>query len=123
MPGLKPGDIDYINAHATGTLIGDVHEAQAIKQVFNNNDVPVSSIKGYFGHTLGASGVLELIGVLEMMKTNRILPTRNLETPDEECKGIHHIQEMQTSKLNTVLKNSFAFGGINTVIIVKRYEE
>ncbi|HEM49007.1 MAG TPA: beta-ketoacyl-[acyl-carrier-protein] synthase family protein, partial [Caldithrix sp.] len=117
---LKPADIDYINAHATGTVIGDASEAEAVRRVFNSNHVPVSSLKGYFGHTLGASGVLELIAVMEMMKTDVILPTRNLDTPDEVCKGINHVQSSINKKINTVVKNSFAFGGINTVLIIKR---
>lgn len=117
---IRPEAIDYINAHATGTVIGDVSEAEAIKKVFDNK-VLVSSIKGYFGHTLGASAVLELIAVLNMMETDVILPTRNLDNPDEGCKGINHIQSTINKKINTVVKNSFAFGGINTVLIIKRY--
>ena len=117
---IRPEAIDYINAHATGTVIGDVSEAEAIKKVFDNK-VLVSSIKGYFGHTLGASAVLELIAVLNMMETDVILPTRNLDNPDEICKGINHIQSTINKKINIVVKNSFAFGGINTVLIIKRY--
>ena len=117
---IRPEAIDYINAHATGTVIGDVSEAEAIKKVFDNK-VLVSSIKGYFGHTLGASAVLELIAVLNMMETDVILPTRNLDNPDEICKGINHIQSTINKNINIVVKNSFAFGGINTVLIIKRY--
>jgi 3-oxoacyl-[acyl-carrier-protein] synthase II len=118
---IKPANVDYINAHATGTMIGDVAEAQAINQMFEGNHVPVSSIKGYFGHTLGASGVLETIAVLNMLETDMILPTRNLDNPDEACKGINHVQSIQNKKINIIVKNSFAFGGINTVLIIKRY--
>lgn len=118
---IKSTDVDYINAHATGTVIGDGAEAEAIKQVFDSTRVPVSSIKGYFGHTLGASGVLELIAVLNMMETDVIVPTRNLDEPDEGCKGIYHVQSPTNKRINIVVKNSFAFGGINTVLIIKRY--
>lgn len=118
---INPTEIDYINAHATGTVIGDISEAEAINQVFNSHKVPVSSIKGYFGHTLGASGVLELIAVLKMMETDTIIPTHNLNEPDEKCRGINHVQSIINKKINTIIKNSFAFGGINTVLIIKRY--
>jgi 3-oxoacyl-[acyl-carrier-protein] synthase II len=119
---LNPGDIDYINAHATGTLIGDSSEVEAIKQVFQSINVPVSSLKGYFGHTLGASGVLELVATIRMMETDTVIPTRNLDEPDENCSGIKHVQSIENKKINIIIKNSFAFGGINTVLIIKRYE-
>jgi 3-oxoacyl-[acyl-carrier-protein] synthase II len=118
---LKPDEVDYINAHATGTVIGDGSEAEAIKQVFNKLNVPVSSFKGHFGHTLGASGVLELIVVLRMMETDTLIPTLNLDEPDDQCRGIQHVQNIETKKINIIIKNSFAFGGINTVLIIKRY--
>jgi 3-oxoacyl-[acyl-carrier-protein] synthase II len=118
---ITPANVDYINAHATGTIIGDISEAKAIEKVFGSQKIPVSSLKGYFGHTLGASGVLELIGVLEMMNRDSIIPTLNLDTPDPECAGIKHVKEIENKKINVVIKNSFAFGGINTVLIVKRY--
>ena len=118
---LDPGDIDYINAHATGTLIGDASEVEAVKQVFQSVDVPVSSLKGHIGHTLGASGVLELLAVLRMIETETIIPTLNLDEPDERCSGIHHVRTIENKRINTIIKNSFAFGGINTVLIIKRY--
>ena len=118
--GLQAAEVDYINAHATGTLVGDVSEAQAIKQVFGN-ETPVSSLKGYFGHTLGASGVLEMIVSYKMMEEEILLPTFNLDEPDPECGGIGHLQEIRKQTIDTFVKNSFAFGGINTVLIGKRY--
>jgi 3-oxoacyl-[acyl-carrier-protein] synthase II len=119
--GVSPQEIDYINAHATGTLVGDITEAQAIRAVFGENSVPVSSFKGHIGHTLGASGVLELAAVFEMISRNRIAGTKNLDEPDELCQGVRHLRQAESIKINTFIKNSFAFGGINTVIVGKRY--
>ena len=119
---LKAQQVDYINAHATGTLMGDVSEALAIKDVFADT-VPVSSLKGYFGHTLGASGVLEMIASFGMLRDEVLLPTFNLDHVDQACSGIQHLQEKRNQKIDVFVKNSFAFGGINTVLIGKRYSE
>jgi len=120
--GLTPGDVDYINAHATATLQGDIAEADVIKKLFGDT-VPVSSLKGYFGHTLGASGSIELIACLRMMHEGVLYPTRNLETVDPECKGVYHLAGAAVEqKVNVVLKNSFAFGGINAALLVRTAE-
>jgi len=115
--GISSDMINYVNAHATGTVQGDAAEAQAIAEVFGNN-VPVSSLKGYFGHTLGASGAIELIATLMMLKANILIPGRNLDTPAEECSMVKHIQEItEKANMNYIIKNGFAFGGVNASLI------
>ncbi len=118
---LSPGDIDYISAHGTATRHGDEVEAKAIAEVFGDT-VPVSSLKGYIGHTLGASGALELIVSLAVMKNGVIYPTLNLETVDEACRGIDHVMEPLHRDVNVVMKNCFAFGGINAALVCRRAE-
>jgi len=118
--GLYPQDIDYINAHATATIQGDQEETAAITQIFGDK-IPVSSLKGNIGHTLGASGAIELIASLIMMEKNLIYPTLNLKTPDKDCQGICHVmQKPLTKKINILLKNCFAFGGINASLVCKK---
>lgn len=117
--GLDPGDIDYINAHATGTIQGDREEAAAIAEYFGDQ-VPVSSLKGGLGHTLGASGAIELIAVLMMMKEGVVYPTLNLENVAPDCQGVHHVQKQMKKNLTHVLKNGFAFGGVNCVLVLKK---
>lgn len=115
---MKPDDIDYINAHATATLHGDQEESQAIAEIFGDQ-VPVSSLKGYIGHTLGASGSIELIATLKMMEKNSIYPTKNLMNVADDCQGIWHVRERQAKEIKCILKNCFAFGGINASLICK----
>jgi 3-oxoacyl-[acyl-carrier-protein] synthase II len=116
---VLPQDIDYINAHATATIQGDKEEAAAIREVFGDT-VPVSSLKGNIGHTLGASGAIELIASLIMMEKSLIYPTLNLQEPDRECQGINHVMRPLSKKINLLLKNCFAFGGINASLICKK---
>ena len=118
---VSPGEIDYINAHGTATRHGDEVEAEAIREVFGGS-VPVSSLKGYIGHTLGASGSLELIASLAMMKKGMIYPTLNLDTVDDGCRGIHHVMTRLSREVRVVMKNCFAFGGINAALLCKRLE-
>ena len=113
--GLSPGDIGYVSAHATGTQQGDAAEARAIAAVFGSS-VPVSSLKGNMGHTLGGSGPIELAAAIEMMRTGILYPTHNLEEVDSSCAGIAHIKEKTPREFGRFLKNSFAFGGINSAI-------
>jgi 3-oxoacyl-[acyl-carrier-protein] synthase II len=113
--GLSPRDVGYVNAHATGTQQGDAAEARAIGAVFGS-EIPVSSLKGNMGHTLGASGPIELAATIEMMKTGVVHPTHNLEEIDPACGGILHVREKTTHPFRVFLKNSFAFGGINSAI-------
>lgn len=113
--GLSPRDIGYLSAHATGTTQGDAAEATAIGAVFGPN-VPVSSLKGNMGHTLGGSGPIELAATIEMMNSGVIYPTHNLEEVDPACSGIGHVREKTPHKFTAFLKNSFAFGGINSAL-------
>jgi 3-oxoacyl-[acyl-carrier-protein] synthase II len=117
--GMSSKEIDYINAHATATAQGDIAESQAIRAVFGKN-APVSSLKGHIGHTMAASGPLELIASIQMMHHDTLIPTRNLETPDPECDGITFVRSVQETPVRTVLKNSFALGGINSTIVIRR---
>ena len=117
--GLKPNDIGYINAHGTGTVNGDTAESVATEEVFGK--IPISSIKSYTGHTLGACGAIEAILGVEMMNNNWYPPTLNLKHPDEECGRLDYIMgEGRTLDCPYIMTNNFAFGGINTSIILKR---
>ncbi len=111
-------EIDYINAHATGTKLGDIAESQAIKTLCSDT-IPVSATKGFTGHTLAASGVMEAIFCLLMMEHNVIIPTLNLENIDPDCEGIFHVQKQMSQPLKKVMTSNFAFGGINATLILK----
>lgn len=113
-------EIDYINAHATGTPMGDSAESRAIVML-GGRKIPVSATKGYTGHTLAASGVMETIFCLEMMRRNTLIPTLNLKNIAEDCSGITHVRELVKKTVNTVMTSNFAFGGINATLILKKY--
>lgn len=117
---IAPDEIDYINAHATGTVLGDMAEAEAVREVFGGRPY-VSSLKGHIGHTLAASGAVELSASVMMMNSGLLIPTLNLDTPGEGCEGINHVTGIQKGSIITFVKNSFAFGGINSVLIIRRY--
>ena len=119
---LSPDQIHLVNAHATGTHEGDIAEGQAINMVFGDR-VPVQSLKGHLGHTMAASGPLELIGALHMIQQDCLLPTLNLDDPDPACGSLNLIRETTKAHLDCVLKNSFALGGVNTAVIVRRHSE
>jgi 3-oxoacyl-[acyl-carrier-protein] synthase II len=117
--GIEAGKIDYINAHATATVQGDREEAEAIRDLFGSS-VPVSSLKGYIGHTLGASGAIELAASIAMMERRLIYPTLNLENIADDCAGIGHVREPKQKEIRAVLKNGFAFGGINAALVIRK---
>ncbi len=120
--GVGSEEIDFVSAHATATIQGDNEEAAAIYDVFGDS-TPVNSLKGYMGHTLGASGAIELALSIEMMNNNIIYPTLNLDDIDENCDKILHVREKMGKKINCILKNCFAFGGINASMICRKYQQ
>jgi 3-oxoacyl-[acyl-carrier-protein] synthase II len=116
---LSPDDVDYVNAHATATEVGDVAESLATAEVLGDS-VPVSSTKGATGHTLGASGAHEVAFCLAMMRGGFLAPTRNLERPDPACAPLAHVTgEAREASPRTVMTNNFAFGGINTSLLLR----
>jgi len=118
---LDPSAIGYINAHGTGTRQGDVAESQATARVFGNR-TPISSLKSYMGHTLGACGALEAWLAIEMMRHNWFAPTINLVKVDAECGDLDYLTgEGREIDCEYVMSNNFAFGGINTSLIFKRW--
>lgn len=120
--GLEASDIGYINAHGTATERGDIAESHATAAVFGAN-TPISSLKSYFGHTLGACGALEAWMSIEMMREGWFAETLNLTQPDEACGELDYI--MGTArKIDTefVQSNNFAFGGINTSLVMRRWQ-
>ena len=115
--GIEPAQVDYVNAHATATLQGVKEEAEAIHDVFGSS-VPVSSLKGHLGHTLGASAAIELSAALAGMHDGLIYPTLNLENVSPECAGINHVMGSPLKRQGKIIvKNSFAFGGISAVLV------
>ena len=118
--GIDASEVDYVSAHATGTRVGDQAEAAAIRSVLGDK-VPVSSLKGHLGHTLGASGAVELAAVAGMMRDGIVLPTRNLENVDD-CAGIMLPRTVMERRLEVCLKNSIAFGGVNASLVCRRAE-
>lgn len=118
--GVSANEIGYVNAHGTGTVNGDIAESLATETVFGQN-IPISTIKSYTGHTLGACGAIEAILSIEMMNDKWFAPTLNLNELDENCGQLDYImKEGRIIDTEYVMTNNFAFGGINTSIILKR---
>ncbi|BAP58328.1 beta-ketoacyl-ACP synthase I [Candidatus Tachikawaea gelatinosa] len=113
--------IDYINAHGTSTVIGDIKELLAIKEVFYPNIPYISSTKSMTGHSLGAAGAQEIIYSLLMLKNNFIAPSINVKELDPLAKDMNIVTKTLKKKINTVMSNSFGFGGTNATLVLCRY--
>jgi 3-oxoacyl-[acyl-carrier-protein] synthase II len=120
---LDASQIDYVNAHGTSTLAGDIAETQAIKSVFGAHaaSLAVSSTKSMIGHLLGASGAAEAIVTILSLKHQILTPTINLETPDEGCNLDYVPHTARDASLKYALSNSFGFGGTNGSLIFAQY--
>lgn len=118
--GLKPDDIDYINAHATSTRQGDMFEAMAIDELFHGKRALVSSTKSMTGHECWMAGASEVVYSLIMMQHNFVAPNINLENPDEYSARLNIVRTTIKTEVNTVLSNSFGFGGTNSALIIKK---
>jgi 3-oxoacyl-[acyl-carrier-protein] synthase-1 len=120
--GLRAGDIDYINAHATSTPAGDASEAKAIFDVFGNENTPVSSTKSMTGHECWMAGASEIVYSLLMMRDSFIAPNINFETPDEDSAKLNIITQASNKNIDVFLSNSFGFGGTNSTLIIKKWK-
>ena len=122
--GLKPGDIDILNAHATATQMGDIQEVQALREVFGENSkTRINNTKSFIGHTMGAAGTLELSGNLPSFDDLLVHPTINLDDLDPKC-ALNNLVANKPEKLPSIdyiMNNSFGMFGINSVLIVKRH--
>jgi 3-oxoacyl-[acyl-carrier-protein] synthase II len=116
---LNPQDIGYINAHATATPKGDIFESIAVHRVFGHN-TPISSIKGYTGHMFGGGGAFETIVSLMALNESFLPANKNLETIDPACAPLDYIRSHRETSVQAVMNNNFAFGGINTSIIIQK---
>jgi 3-oxoacyl-[acyl-carrier-protein] synthase II len=119
--GVAPEQIGYVNAHGTSTSQGDIAESNATAQVLGSR-TPISSLKSYMGHTMGACGSLEAWISVEMMRANWFAPTLNLKRVDPQCAPLDYIMsEGRELHTDLIMSNNFAFGGINTSLIIKRW--
>lgn len=122
--GIKPGDIDYINAHGTATVLNDRTETNVIKDVFEDRayKIPVSASKSMLGHLLGAAGSIEAVITVLAMNNSMIPPTINLTHPDPDCDLDYVPNKARPAKITTAVSNSFGFGGHNSVLIFREFE-
>lgn len=120
---VSPGDIQYISAHGTGTILNDVTETETIKKVFGQHafDIPITAQKAMTGHAIGAAGVMEIIATVLSMQHERLLPTINLDTPDPACDLNYVPNTAQDKRIDLALSNHFAFGGANAALILRRF--
>ena len=120
---LEASAIDYVNAHATSTPVGDANEAKAIFEVFGENGPLVSSTKSMTGHECWMAGACEIIYSMIMMKNNFVAPNINLEKPDEDSAKLNITSKTVDKKIDVFLSNSFGFGGTNSALIVKNVSQ
>ena len=123
--GVRPDEIDYINAHGTSTPINDAVETLAIKQVFGDGayNVPISSTKSMIGHAMGAAGAVEAVVAVKTIESGIIHPTINYEEADPACDLDYVPNVARQTDVRTVLSNSFGFGGQNACLVIRRFEE
>lgn len=114
--------IDYINTHGTSTPVGDTKELEAIQEVFGNNSPAISATKAMSGHSLGAAGVHEAIYSLLMLEHGFIAPSINVENLDEKAAGLNIVTKPTEQALDTVMSNSFGFGGTNATLVMSKYK-
>lgn len=118
---LSPSDIGYVNAHGTATELGDITECEALKSVFGETSVPISTIKNYTGHTLGACGAIEAAMTIEMLRNGWYAPNLNLDEVDPRIEGLDFIRGSgRVIDTEFAMSNNFAFGGVNTSLILRR---
>ncbi len=117
---IQPSTVDYVNAHATSTIVGDANEAQAILDVFGENGPYVSSTKSMTGHECWMAGASEIIYSMLMMEHSFIAPNINLETPDDAALKLNLVNKTLNRKIDVFLSNSFGFGGTNSALIIKK---
>ena len=121
--GISPKEIDYVNAHATSTPVGDMNEAQALANFFEEPKTPISSTKSMTGHEMWMGGASEVIYSMLMAQNSFIAPNINFENPDEHSARLNIIKETTEKEIETFLSNSFGFGGTNSTLIIKKLEE
>jgi 3-oxoacyl-[acyl-carrier-protein] synthase II len=123
--GLHPEDVDYINAHGTSTPLNDLYETQAIKALFGEHakKLMVSSTKSMTGHMLGAAGGVEAIFAVKALQEGVIPPTINLDNPGDECDLDYVPKVARHQEISTAMSNTFGFGGVNAVLVFKKYSE
>jgi 3-oxoacyl-[acyl-carrier-protein] synthase-1 len=118
--GISPAEVDYINAHATSTPLGDIYEAMAIDQLFGEYRTPISSTKSMTGHECWMAGSSEIVYSLLMMNNSFIAPNINFENPDEYSEKLNIIPSTIEKNMDCFLSNSFGFGGTNSSLVVKK---
>ena len=116
-------DIDYINAHATSTRQGDMYEAIALDRMFNGRHALISSTKGMTGHECWMAGASEIVYSTLMMQNNFVAPNVNFENPDEYSEKLNIATKTVDTEINTVLSNSFGFGGTNSALVIRKFKE
>lgn len=123
--GLEPTDVDYINAHGTSTPLGDEAETKALKKVFDDHayDLNVSSTKSMTGHLLGAAGAIEAIAAIQSLRHDVVPPTINFEEADPACDLDYTFNEAEERPVSVALSNAFGFGGHNTSLALRAYDE
>lgn len=117
---IRVQEIDYINAHATSTPVGDASEAKAIHSVFGDYKVPVSSTKSMTGHECWMAGASEIVYSMLMLQEGFIAPNINFETPDEDSAKLNIVGKTVDKNIDVFLSNSFGFGGTNSTLIIKK---
>jgi 3-oxoacyl-[acyl-carrier-protein] synthase-1 len=118
---MASGSIDYINTHGTSTPIGDLVELKAIREVFGSTLPPISSTKSLSGHSLGAAGVHETIYSLLMLQHNFISASANIDTLDPAAENMNIVRTTRQQQLETVMSNSYGFGGTNACLIFRKF--